>query len=135
MIVADVSLITQFAIRNAQSELADAVCERDAVWVAPVTWRSEFREALVNYIQRAGMSLESALLALQSAEEIMGGREYHVSSEHVLELVIKSKCTAYDCEYVALARDLGVPLVTTDRRILRAFPKIAVSLETFVKKR
>jgi len=135
VIVADVSLITQFSIRNAQSELADAVCERDAIWVAPVIWRSEFRDALVNYIQRAGMSLESALLALQSAEEIVGGREYHVSSEHVLELAIRSKCTAYDCEYVALAGDLGVMLVTTDRRILRAFPKIAVSLEKFVKKR
>ena len=135
MIVADASLITRFAVRNEQSLLADAVCEADAVWTAPVLWRSEFRNALAKYIQHAGMSLESALLALGAAEEIMGGREYRVSSETVLELVTQIKCTAYDCEYVALAQELGVPLVTADKQILREFPKIAVSLEKFAKKK
>ena len=135
MIVADISLITQFAVRNEQSELADAVCETDAIWVVPLLWRSEFRNSFVQYIQHAGMSLESALLALRSAEEIVGGREYRVSSEQVLELAMRSKCSAYDCEYVALAQDLGVPLVTADRQVLRAFPKIAMSLEKFAKKK
>jgi predicted nucleic acid-binding protein len=79
------------------------------------------------------MTLEAALLALHSAEEIIGGREYRVSSEKVLELAAQSRCTAYDCEYVALAQDLGVPLVTADKQVLKAFPKIAVSLEKFVK--
>ena len=135
MIVADASLIGYFAIRGTHSELADAVCEQDAVWVAPMLWRSEFRNALAKYIQHAGMTMEAALLALRSAEEVIGGREYRVSSEKVLELAAQSKCTAYDCEYVALAQDLSVPLVTTDKQILKAFPKIAVSLEKFAKKR
>jgi len=33
---------------------------------------------------------------------------------------------------VALARQLGVRLVTSDRQLLGAFPGIAVSLESFV---
>ena len=60
---------------------------------------------------------------------------YNVSSEKVLELACDSGCTAYDCEYVALAQELGVPLVTTDKQVLRAFPKTAVSLEKFAKKK
>lgn len=135
MIVADATLIAYFAIRNEYSEIADAVCEADAVWVAPLLWRSEMRHALVKYIQHAGMTVESALLALQSADEILGGREYRVASEQILELALQSKCTAYDCEYVALALDLGVPLVTADQQLLKAFPNIAVSLEKFAKKK
>jgi len=133
VIVTDTNLIAYFAIRDANSELADAVFETDSVWVAPLLWRSELRSALTKYIWHAGMSLESALRALHSAEEVIAGREYRVSSEKVLELAAQSRCTAYDCEYVALAQDLGVPLVTADRQVLRAFPKIAVSLEKFVK--
>jgi predicted nucleic acid-binding protein len=34
---------------------------------------------------------------------------------------------------VALAQDLGVPMVSADKQVLRAFPKIAVSMEKFVK--
>ena len=135
MIVADASLITLFAVRNERSELADAVCETDAEWAAPLLWRSEFRDMLAKYMQHAGMSLESALLALQAAEEIIGGRDYRVSSEQVLELAKHSKCNAYACEYVVLAQDLDVPLVTADKDILREFPKIAVSLEKFAKKK
>jgi predicted nucleic acid-binding protein len=39
-----------------------------------------------------------------------------------------SDCSAYDCEFAALAMRLGVKLVTMDSKLLRAFPKYAVSL-------
>lgn len=133
MIVTDTNLVIHLVVRNENSELAAAVCEADPVWVAPVLWRSEFRNALAKYLLFGGMTLDAALVALRSAEEIIGGREYQVSSEKVLELVVQSKCSAYDCEFVALAMDLGVPLVTTDKQILRAFPKIAVAMGKFVK--
>ena len=135
MIVADTNLIAYFAIRDDHSELADAVCATDAVWVAPLFWRSEFRNTLVKYIQHAGMGLDAALMALRSAEEIIGAGEYKISSERVLELALQSKCTAYDCEYIALAQELGVPLVTADKQLLKAFPKTAVSLADFTKQK
>jgi predicted nucleic acid-binding protein len=51
-----------------------------------------------------------------------------VDSGRVLDLVRDSDCTAYDCEYVALAMHLGVKLVTMDGKLLKAFPKHAFSL-------
>src|SRR5262249_30002088 len=104
VIVADASLIACFVIRDERSEWADAVCAADPVWVAPLLWRSEVRDTLAKYIEQAGMELEVALLAMQSADEIIGGREYAVDSKVVLELAQGSRCTACDCEYVALAQ-------------------------------
>jgi predicted nucleic acid-binding protein len=43
----------------------------------------------------------------------------------------ESGCTAYDCEFVHIAKELGVPLVTSDKRVLRAFPRLAVSIAEF----
>jgi plasmid stability protein len=50
----------------------------------------------------------------------------------VLDLVSRSPCTAYDCEFVAVAKGMGIPLVTEDRQVLAAFPGIAVSQRAFV---
>jgi predicted nucleic acid-binding protein len=133
VIVADVNAIAYLTVRSESSALAEAVYATDALWVAPLLWLSEYRNMLAKYLQCRGMTIESALLSLRSAEEIIGGREYSVSSEKVLELVKSSGCTAYDCEYVALAQDLGVPLVTTDKQILREFPGTAVALGKFAK--
>jgi predicted nucleic acid-binding protein len=43
----------------------------------------------------------------------------------VMSLALESGCSAYDCEYVALARLLSVPLVTEDRQLLAAVADIA----------
>jgi predicted nucleic acid-binding protein len=135
MIVADANLIAHLTIQSEYSPLTEAAYAADASWAAPLVWLSEYRNTLAKYVQQRSMSVESALLALRSAEEVIGERTYNVSSESVLELVKRSGCTAYGCEYVALAMDLGVPLVTTDREILKAFPKVAVALEKFVKQK
>jgi len=58
----------------------------------------------------------------------MTGAEFEVESTAVLDLVSRSDCSAYDCEFIALADKLGTSLVTLDRKLLKAFPKRAVSL-------
>jgi predicted nucleic acid-binding protein len=40
----------------------------------------------------------------------------------VLRLSQESNCSAYDCEYVALAEFLDVVLVTADGKLAKAFP-------------
>jgi len=55
-----------------------------------------------------------------------------VQTPDVLKLVEQTGHAAYDCQYVALAQSLGVPLVTGDQPIVEAFPDTAVLLEDFV---
>ena len=105
---------------------------KDTHWTAPLLWRSELRNVMARYIRKKLLSLEDAQHIMEEATKLMEGREYEVTSLQVLNLVAASNCTAYDCEFVALAKDLGVPLVTIDAQILDQFPDVAVSLETFV---
>ena len=64
---------------------------------------------------------------MEQAELLLLGKESEVGSNHVLKLAQISGLSAYDCEYVALAQDLNLNLVTSDRQILQAFPAIAIS--------
>ena len=56
---------------------------------------------------------------------LLDGSEHVVESHRVLELVRSSDCSAYDCEFIALAHTLGTQLVTMDGKLLKAFQNIA----------
>ena len=47
--------------------------------------------------------------------------------------IIATKCSPYDCEFVALAHANGVRLLTVDRQILHEFPEVAISFKRFVR--
>lgn len=76
------------------------------------------------------MSLSDIIDASELAESKVESR--HIDDTRVIELAAKSDCTAYDCEFVSLAERLEVPLVTSDKKLLAAFPSIAVSMKMFV---
>ena len=131
MIVADTNLLVYLYVRGQHTERAEQVLARDPGWAAPLLWRSEFRNTLLGLVRRAALPLDDALQIVAEAERWMSGREYSVVSHDVLRLAARSGCSAYDCEFAALAEDLGAPLVTTDRAVLKAFPGRAVAPEAF----
>lgn len=118
---------------SAHSAAADAAWAKDADWIVPILWRSEFRNALAGSIRRRSLTAEEAIAIANLAEAMLGQKEFTVSTSTVLQLVSRSHCSAYDCEFVALAHAEGVRLLTVDRQILRAFPEVAISLERFVR--
>lgn len=131
MIVVDTNTIAYLLLPGDHSESARAALVRDPAWAAPLLWRSEMRNVLAVHLRQGRMSLPVAREVMALAEALLGGREYAVESARVLELAASSDRSAYDCEFVALARTIGTPLVTSDRALLRAFPETAVSLTRF----
>ena len=131
MIVADTNLLVYLYVAGQRTGQAEAALAKDPLWVAPLLWRSEFRNTLAGLVRRKALALEDALRIVDDAERAMAGREYSVLSHHVLQLAARSGCSAYDCEFVALAQDLGVSFVTSDRQVLASFPTTAVSLDVF----
>jgi predicted nucleic acid-binding protein len=131
VIVADANLLAYLVLPGERTDDAEAVLLQDPVWVAPRLWVSELRSVLNKYVARGDLTITRAVALMNQAGQVLDGREVEVDSRAVLDLASKSRCSTYDCEYVALAVALGVPLVTTDRAILRAFPRTAVSPEHF----
>ena len=115
------------------SKNADAAWAKGSDWLAPLLWRSEFRNTLAGALRRRLLTTEKAIQIANLAESILAENEFTVSTSAVLRLVSRSRCSAYDCEFVALAEEQRLPLVTMDRQILHDFPDIAVSLQEFVR--
>lgn len=131
MIVADCTLIVPMYVTDPRTPLSEAVFVRDAVWLSPPLWRSEMRNAIRAYLRGGGITLDEAKLSMRRAETHMVRGEVVVSSEDVLDIVSAFGCTAYDAEYVVAANGLGLPLITADAELLRKFPDIAMTAESF----
>ena len=133
MIVVDTNIICYRWIPSSHSTDAERALAKDADWIAPLLWRSEFRNALAGAIRQDLITLAGANDIVDKAEWHFVNHEFAVSSRAVLDLIANSACSAYDCEFVALALAEGVQLVTTDRQILHEFPEVAISLSKFVR--
>lgn len=131
MIVADTDLIVYLLVEGGFTPQARVVYQKDPEWIAPVLWRSEFRNVLILSLRRGLFSLADALDLMDKAEQLMGGREHDIPSSRILRLAADSGCSAYDCEFVALALDMDVPLVTSDSELIRKFRPTAVSMRAF----
>jgi predicted nucleic acid-binding protein len=113
------------------SNQASQLYQSDPEWAAPLLWRSEFQNVLVLYQRQKIITLPEALVIQEEAEALMMEREFIVPSASILSLTDSSTCSAYDCEFVALAKQLMVKLATEDKKILAEFPDVAVSLNQF----
>jgi predicted nucleic acid-binding protein len=132
VIVVDSNVIAYLLIPGDQTAAAREVLRHEPVWAAPVLWRSEFRNVLALYVRQKHFSLAAALSYMQEAEILLRGRDFEVESAPVLTLAEQSGRSGYDCEFVYLAQMLGLPLVTSDRQLLRSFPGVAISMDDFV---
>lgn len=121
MIVVDTHLLAYLYLSTELTPQAEPLLVKEPDWAAPMLWRSELRNVLALYLRRE-------LLTLEQACAMQAEAEYDVSSLDVLRLVQSSDCSAYDCEFVALAKRLNVKLVTADKKIPKEFPGVAVTM-------
>lgn len=131
MIVAGTNLLAYLLLPGERTEAAEVVWRADPDWHAPLLWRNELRNVLAVQMRRSALSLEDALAVAGMAEDVMDGREHVVDGRHVLRLAQQTGCSAYDCEFAALAETLSAPLVTSDRSLADALPGLATSPEGF----
>ncbi len=132
MIVVDANLIGYFFIEGEFSSLASQVFEKDPDWYAPLLWQSEVRSIVTKHFRFKKMPLIKSQQIMNEAHDLMIEHERFVSSSTVLDLISSSKCSSYDCEYVALAKEMNLTLVTFDKEVVGEFPQIAVFPNDFI---
>ena len=131
MIVVDTNILAYTMFEGEKSSLTEQALQKDSDWIAPLLWKSEFLNVLALHLRRENLTIENAKFIMELSNRYIKA-DFQVPPSHILDLIATSKCSAYDCEFVALAQELGIQLVTEDRQILEQFPEIAVSLTEFV---
>jgi predicted nucleic acid-binding protein len=134
VIVADTNLIVETVLPGDGHVLAVEVAARDPEWVAPALWRSELRNVLVTSMRVRGLKLRDAVAAFEAADQIVTDFDVEEFAEACLALAARGRISGYDAEFVFVAERLGKPLVSSDRKLAKAFPGRVLSPEEFVRR-
>ena len=131
MIVADTNLVAYLLIKGEFTAHAERVFERDCRWIAPPLWWHELLNVVATTVREGKLDSDRAKIIIAEARNYVRPAE-HDRPWQVLEMAVENRIATYDCEFVMLARQLLLPLVTADRTLLRLFPDVAVSITNFV---
>jgi predicted nucleic acid-binding protein len=132
MIVADANILIYLVRETSFTAVAREVYARDSEWVAPQLWEAEVLNGLMREVTCGSLDLESAIRVAQYAATVLADRVQQCERSAVLRIADDTGLTAYDAYYVALARTLGVKLVTEDGKILRTCPDVALSMKALL---
>lgn len=132
MIVVDTNILIYLMLEGPFKEKADEVAKKDNDWIVPKLWRSEFGNVLNLYYKKQLLTHTQTLDILEKALRLLLKKERAVDNYRALILALDSGCTYYDCEYIQLAYQYNVPLITQDKKLLEVFPKIAISMDHFL---
>lgn len=133
MIVADTNTIAYLYLPTAQTDVVVSLLHQDPHWVAPLLWRSEFRNVLALYIKKGIIDVSTAIAMQSQAEQQLADNEYTVNSIDVLALASDSGCSAYDCEFISLANSLSLKLITGDKKLIQIFPQVAMTAGDYLR--
>jgi len=134
MIVVDTNVLLNLFCESPLSRYAHLVRAKDGDWIVPPLWRYEFMNGLAKAMWKGFLAESIAIEIMSNAIECLAAKEIEPSQDAVLSLSGKFRITAYDATYVALARQLGVLLVTEDGELNDKFPEVAYFMARFTGK-
>ena len=133
MIVVDANVLVYALIEGDRTELAHQVAQRDLEWVVPALWRHELLNVLATFTRLQILEPPQAHRVWLRAVRRLARTERPVDHAAALQLAIDHRISAYDAQYLVLARHLGVPCITEDRGLQRRFPDLAISMAGFCR--
>lgn len=124
MIIVDTNVIAYLLIEGDRTNPARSLWRDEPDWRVPPLWRHEFLNILATFARRGGADLVDATQLWARAVDTIGPGEMEVDIPAALELAVTTRISAYDAQFITLARHLGVPLVTEDKKLRKTFPDL-----------
>jgi predicted nucleic acid-binding protein len=131
VIVVDVNVVAYFLVEGDRTAAARDLARRDPDWRLPSLWRHEFLNVLATFAREGGATVTEARILWRRAVDVFESREQGVDMESALVLAAENRISAYDAQYIALARQLQTVCITEDRRLLRIFPALTHTMQAF----
>ena len=78
------------------------------------------------------LTLAQCRALLGHADRFIKAAQCEVEMNTALAVAAEYAITGYDAQYVALAQSLNAPLITEDRKLRKAVPGIAFSMQEFL---
>jgi predicted nucleic acid-binding protein len=128
MLIVDANVVAYLLVEGDKTAQARELWAVDDDWRAPRLLFYELANVFRRLVEQRALTLETALVGLASAAELVRTLDREPPVSRILEIATKLRLSAYDACYLAAAEAVGAPLVTEDARLLRAAPKITRSL-------
>jgi len=128
MIVVDANVVAFAFIAGEKTELARTLKEQEPDWRLPRIWREEFANVLATQVRAGRLKRDVALGVYGEALTALLVGETEADPMLALELAADLGISAYDAQYLALARQLGVTLLSEDAHLRRADPSRVLTL-------
>lgn len=132
MIVVDTPIIAYMTFETRHSGVVNLLHQKNSVWEAPSLWKSEFLNILALYLRKGLIDQQESLNALNFAERLIGCREYRIPATGIVDALVGSTCSSYNCEFIVLAEKLGTKLVTFDKKLVQEFPNTALTPQAYL---
>lgn len=132
MIVVDTNILVYAIVNGPQTASVHQVLAWDSDWAAPDIWRIEFVSAVTTLVRGRAISASDAESAIIDADRLMFSRDFSVNPVETFRAAQTYDLSAYDAQFVTLARNFGIRLLTADRRVLRNASSIAISPADFL---
>jgi predicted nucleic acid-binding protein len=134
VIVADASVVTFLFLEGELSGVAQEIYRIDPNWVTPPILNHE----LLNILAAVGSS-EGNVQVMEDlwreARGVLGSRQQIPDPLRSLRLAIELGISGYQAQYLALADQLRLPLLTTDRMLLDLLPQKTGRPEVYLEAR
>jgi predicted nucleic acid-binding protein len=128
MLLVDTNVVAYLLIEGNHTEAAQQLRRRDPDWRSEAFLLVEFTNMLASSIANKRMTFRLAQDFLGKAVALFDGKLRSMSPASVLAAAVRHGVSAYDARFLALAKTIGLPIVTEDKKLRTAAPELTQSL-------